>query len=204
MNTMPKIFAYLLTVTLAVVMPAMAAGKTNGRQSTSVSTTSLSKLEKDTLLWMREEEKVARDVYSTLYGVWNQSVFSNIASSEQNHMDAILKKIEKYRLEDPALASIGEFSNDALQTLFDNLVSAGRQSYVDALIVGATIEDMDILDLMNAIEETNELDLKTTYQSLLEGSKNHLRAFVGLLRDQDINYEPQYITQELFEAILDL
>jgi len=153
---------------------------------------------------MREEEKVARDVYLTLYDVWKESVFSNIASSEQNHMDAILKKIETYQLDDPALPAIGEFSNDELQAMFDGLVTAGLQSYTDALVVGATIEDMDILDLMNAIDETDELDLKTTYESLLEGSKNHLRAFVGLLRDQGDDYEPQYISSELFDAILAL
>jgi len=200
MNTMPKMLVYVLALALTVTMPVMAAGK----QSTQTTSPSLSQAEEETLLWMREEEKVARDVYLTLYETWKQDVFSNIADSEQEHMDAVLKKIELFDLVDPVIPGIGEFSVSALQSLYDNLVYDGKQAYVDALIVGATIEDMDILDLMKAIEETNNLSLKTTYESLLEGSKNHLRAFVGALRDQGEDYEPQYISQELFDAILAL
>jgi hypothetical protein len=68
--------------------------------------------------------------------------------------------------------------------------------------VGATIEDKDIMDLVAAIKATNNLSLKTTYENLLEGSKNHLRAFVGLLRKQGMDYAPQFIDQALFDAIL--
>ena len=68
--------------------------------------------------------------------------------------------------------------------------------------MGAIIEDKDILDLMNAIKGTKNLALKTTYQNLIEGSKNHLRAFVGLLKNQGIEYNPQFISQELFDAML--
>ncbi len=54
------------------------------------------------LIYTREEEKLARDTYLTLYGVWEMPVFSNIAASEQSHMDAVLRMLEKYGLEDPA------------------------------------------------------------------------------------------------------
>ena len=204
MKTMPKLIVYVLALAITVTMPVMAAGKQSGRQSTQTNTSSLSQAEEETLLWMREEEKVARDVYLSLYKTWKQNVFSNIADSEQNHMDAVLKKIEMFGLVDPVLPGLGEFSNSTLQSLYDNLVYDGKQSYVKALTVGATIEDMDILDLMKAIEQTTNLSLKTTYESLLEGSKNHLRAFVGLLRKQGEDYERQYISQELFDAILAL
>ena len=53
-----------------------------------------------------------------------------------------------------------------------------------------------------AIEATSNLALKTTYENLLEGSKNHLCAFAGLLQNQGIEYNPQYIDQALFDAIL--
>ncbi len=61
---------------------------------------------------------------------------------------------------------------------------------------------MDIRDISNAILKTENLALKTTYESLLEGPKNHLRAFVDLLEKQGIEYSPQYIDQALFDAIL--
>lgn len=198
------LIAYVLTLSLSLIMPAMAAGYKGGGQGgqSSQSTTTLTAEEQDTLLWMREEEKVARDAYLTLYKVWKQRIFKNIAASEQNHMDAILKKLDEYGLEDPVLPGVGQFSDPELQSLYDNLVAQGKQSYVDALLVGATIEDRDISDLMAAIEETNNLGLQNTYQNLLEASKNHMRAFVGRLRNLGLNYTPQYITQDLFDAVM--
>jgi len=134
--------------------------------------------------------------------LWNKRIFRNIASSEQQHMDTLLKQINSFNLDDTALPEAGIFYLDELQTLYGDLVEKGQDSYVDALEVGATIEDLDIDDLMKAIAATDNLSLKMTYQSLLEGSKNHLRSFIGLLEQQGVNYEPQYISQELFDAII--
>jgi len=197
-----KVFLTLMTLllTLTCTFTAQAGGKSGIKQQQTV--TLLSEEEESTLLWMREEEKVARDVYLTMFTQWNKTVFANIADSEQSHMDALLKKIESFGLIDPVLPAIGSFSNSELQALFDELVAKGHLSYVDALIVGATIEDMDIRDISAAIAQTSNLGLKTTYESLLEGSKNHLRAFVGLLEEQGVTYSPQYIEQALFDAIL--
>lgn len=191
-----------LILALACAFPVLAGGKpaTTSRSSAAVLTVT----EEATLLWMREEEKLARDVYLTLYKVWNKPIFSNIAESEQAHMDALLKKIELFGLIDPALPDVGDFANPELQALYDELVARGKLSYVDALTVGATIEDMDIRDIGNAIAETTNLPLKTTYESLLEGSKNHLRAFVDLLDQEGVEYSPQYIDQAVFDAILDV
>jgi hypothetical protein len=73
---------------------------------------------------------------------------------------------------------------------------------MDGLYVGATIEEIDMIDIQHALDRTKRLDLRTAYQNLLEGSKNHLRAFVAALAAQGIVYEPQYISQELYDAIL--
>ena len=200
MNIIKKTLSYALVLSLCCAFPVMARGPGAG-QNTQTSP-SLSAAEQDTLLWIREEEKLARDVYSTLYKVWKVRVFTNIAASEQRHMDALLKKIELYGLVDPALPQVGVFSQPEMQALYNELLAKGKLSKIDALIVGATIEDMDIRDLLDAIASTNNLGLQATYQNLLEGSKNHLRAFVGLLQNQGVDYEPQYIDQELFDAIL--
>ena len=73
-----------------------------------------------------------------------------------------------------------------------------------ALYVGATIEEIDMVDIQHAIDITNHIDVVVAYQNLLEGSKNHLRAYVNSLASQGFNYEPQYIDQELFDAIMGL
>lgn len=207
MKTRTKLIGFLVSLSLFCTLPAFARGpgaKAQGIRSnqTVQNLVPLSTAEQDTLLWMREEEKVARDVYLTLYKVWKKPVFNNIATAEQRHMDAILKKISLFGLTDPVLPSVGTFSNSELQVLYDDMSAQGKRSYVDSLVVGATIEDKDIMDLVAAIKATNNLSLKTTYENLLEGSKNHLRAFVGLLRNQGLDYAPQFIDQALFDAIL--
>lgn len=203
-TTTKKLIGFALILSLLSAFPALAREPSSeaSRLQTQQSVTTLSEAEQETLLFMREEEKLARDVYIVLYKSWNKNIFKNISSSEQQHMDAILKKIKLFGLTDPNSSKIGSFINPDLQELYNELIYQGRLSYNDALTVGATIEDMDILDLMNAIKGTKNLALKTTYQNLLEGSKNHLRAFVGLLKNQGIEYNPQFISQELFDAIL--
>lgn len=203
-TTTKKLIGFALSLSLLSAFPALAREPSSeaSRLQTQQSVTTLSEAEQETLLFMREEEKLARDVYIVLYKSWNKNIFKNISSSEQQHMDAILKKIKLFGLTDPNSSKIGSFINPDLQELYNELIYQGRLSYNDALTVGATIEDMDILDLMNAIKGTKNLALKTTYQNLLEGSKNHLRAFVGLLKNQGIEYNPQFISQELFDAIL--
>jgi hypothetical protein len=149
-------------------------------------------------------KKMARNAYLTVNKVWKKAVFKNIAASEQKHMDTLLKKISLFGLIDPTLPGAGYFNNQDIEDLHDQLIVQGNRSYVNALRVKATIEDVDIQDLMNALAHTNNLALKTTYENLLEGSKNYLHAFVGLLQKQGIKYRPQYKDQDLFDAILEI
>ncbi len=162
----------------------------------------LTENEKTDLLFMREEEKLARDVYLFLHEKHGLNIFKNIASSEQYHMDAILKILEKYGMDDPALEEIGVFTNADLQVLYNNLIAQGNTSLQDALKVGAIIEDVDIRDLDNAIETTTKIDLIEVYELLECGSRNHLRAFIGQLGSINEVYSPQFISIEAFDDII--
>jgi len=166
-------------------------------------TGNLSKAEKDGILYMREEEKLARDVYLTLYEKWKLPIFANIARSEQTHMDAVKLLIDKYGLEDPAEnKGVGEFKNPKIQELYNELVKMGNKSIEDALKVGAAIEEIDILDLQKHIAETNKEDIKIVYENLMKGSRNHLRAFTSTLAKYGVTYEPQYLSKEEYEKIV--
>ena len=57
--------------------------------------------EKYWLTYMREEEKLARDVYIFLYDKWGSQIFNNISVSEQTHMDAIKTLLDRYGIPDP-------------------------------------------------------------------------------------------------------
>jgi len=203
MKTINKTIVLLLALSLLTPLTASAkGGKHSGNNKPQTIIAELTVEQQETLLWMREEEKLARDVYLVLYDQWDVAVFKNIANSEQKHMNAILRKIKTFGLTDPAVAAEGEFTNPDLQQLYTNLVIQGEDSYINALIVGATIEDLDIADLIDAIEDTDNLSLKMTYQNLLEGSKRHLRAFTSLMKEQGVEYTPEYIEQDLYDAIL--
>jgi len=164
----------------------------------------LSKDEQLSLLFMREEEKLARDVYDYLYIKWSAQIFDNISSSEQSHMDAILALFNRYDLEDPAGGKEpGVFVNSDLQKLYDDLTNLGQKTIIDALKVGAAIEEIDIIDLKNALDSfVDNQDIKLVYDNLIKGSENHLRSFVKNLANQGISYQPQYLTQEEFDAII--
>ena len=173
---------------------------------TSVSTPSsiLTEVEIDGLVYMREEEKLARDVYLTLYNQWQLPIFKNIASSEQTHTDSVKTLLDRYNIEDPVKGKdIGEFTNRDLQALYNQLVETGQKSLADALKVGAAIEEIDILDLEERIAQTNNPDIQTVYENLMRGSRNHLRAFVSTLETQTGEvYQPQYLSQKVYDSII--
>ena len=155
------------------------------------------------LLYLREEEKLAHDVYVTLYAEWGLPVFQNISRSEQTHTDAIKALLDRYGLADPASASVGVFTNPSLQALYDALVAQGSKSVADALKVGAAIEEIDILDLQERLAQTDNADIQQVYNSLMSGSYNHLRAFASNLQSQTgETYQPQHLSAEAYQAIV--
>ena len=133
------------------------------------------------ILYMREEEKLAHDVYVQLYETFNHTIFLNISLSEKQHMDAMLRLIEYYNLEDPAKDNgLGEFLNDDLQDLYDILMKQAVD-LKSALGVGVVIEETDIVDISEYLEETDVKNLNLVYEHLLNGSYNHLDAFNKVL-----------------------
>ncbi|MBK1717837.1 DUF2202 domain-containing protein [Thiocystis violacea] len=188
---------------IMVAAPAFGAGP-RGSQPVQPVLADLDAQEAEALIFMREEEKLARDVYLAMDGLWQQLPFENIAQSEQKHMDAVKNAIDNYGLTDPSEANpLGVFTNTTLQQLYTDLTTLGETSYLEALQVGALIEEVDIEDLENTIAATNNLDLQTMYGNLLRGSRNHLRAFVAEIERQGVVYEAQLLSQEAVDEILD-
>jgi len=201
---MAGIAALTAAVIWAVAAPAAQASAAEADTPPAVSATSPAAAEVEALQYMREEEKLARDVYLALYEEWQLPIFQTIAGSESQHMEAMLTLIEKYGLTDPAAGKAeGEFTNPELQALYAQLVAQGSKSAVDALKVGATIEDLDIADLMEALENMTSDDIRFAMENLLRGSENHLRAFMRNLERTGDTYEPQYLDAETFAEILE-
>lgn len=133
----------------------------------------------ESLQYMLEEEKLAYDVYTTLYAKWGSRVFANISKSETNHQDELLAVMRSRGLADVRSQSVGVFKNQDLQQLYNKLIAQGSQSSQEAFKVGVAIEELDIVDLKKAINTLGQADtdVRAVYESLKRGSENHLSAF---------------------------
>lgn len=154
------------------------------------------------LLFLREEEKLARDVYLFSFEKYNLQIFKNISNSEAQHMSSVLNLLNKYNIDDPVSSEIGIFNNVELQNIYNILIEQSRISLLDAFKAGNKIEDLDIKDLSLNETRTDKLDLLIVYANLKCGSRNHLRNFnIQVLQNEGF-YIPEFISQEDFDGII--
>ena len=160
--------------------------------------------EAEALAFVREEELMAHDVYQAMYALYPIPVFNNISNSESIHAYAAKVLLDKYNLPDPAENHVqGVFANAAIQELYNNLVATGSESSNNAMVVGATIEDFDIADLIGHMSaDVDNQDIQYAFEQLHKGSRNHMRAFNAHLNFRNIVYTPQFISQEIFDGIV--
>jgi hypothetical protein len=165
-------------------------------------TTSISDDEKAGLIKMREEEKLAFEVYTFMDQKWDHQVFKNILQSENRHGDFVKGLLDKYDIKDPYIQTKGKYVNAEIQKLYKDLTTKGSQSLKDAFIVGAIIEDIDIADLDKLMASGTNKDLLEVYENLNRGSRNHMRAFSRQLDMMNVVYTPAYINKERYDSIL--
>ncbi|MFC1846519.1 DUF2202 domain-containing protein [Chloroflexota bacterium] len=188
--------SYLLLVVAVISMVVLSA-------CSSKQTEKLTDVEKEGIQYIYEVEKVARDVYQYFYDKWETPVQNIISGSEQSHMDIMKELIDKYDLGDPAEGNdYGEFSNSDLQQLYHDLTELGLSSEVDALSTAAMIEEFDIVEIRKYTNNTDRDDIISAYNKLVAGSESHLRIFVAKLKDQGVEYQPQYLSQQDYNQII--
>jgi hypothetical protein len=202
MKTLLKITLLLLTILSLNFITSCSKDENTDDNNESKPKNSISAADAEGLIFMREEEKLARDAYLYMYQEWGQQIFKNISGSEQSHMDLLLKRVEQYNLTDNVSQDTGVFNNTDLQQLYNQLIAKGKDSLVAGLIVGATIEEVDIVDLEKYINASDNEDLKCTYDVLLIGSRNHLRGFVKNMNNNNYSYTPQFLSQTDYDAII--
>ena len=163
----------------------------------------LSPPEKEGLLYMREEEKLARDVYLFLGEKFNARAFLNIAESEQTHMAYVKVLLDKYGIPDPVGSNPrGVFTNPEFTILYKELTQQGSVSIGEAYKVGMLIEELDLADLDRVLKETDNADIRILYQNLAKGSRNHLRSFSRQIEREAVTYKPVHISSSLYSKIL--
>ncbi len=155
------------------------------------------------LVYMVEEEKLARDVYAKMFELWGLRTFRNISNAEQRHVEHVRAVLKAQGLGDPTVpAKPGVFTDVRLQQLYDALVKQGSESLEAALAVGAAIEDKDISDLEALKPLTPNGDITAVYDALITGAENHMRSFAGQLKARGVEYKPEHISPERYSAIL--
>jgi hypothetical protein len=177
----------VLSSNLASVLPA----------STAIATS-----EADMLTYMKEEEKLARDVYTTLNAKWNNQVFANIANAETTHTNAVVTLMANLGLTNTTLLPVGEYENQEFYNLYNQLVAQGSVSLTEAYKVGALIEDKDIFDLSADMQSTSNASIILVFENLKMASSNHLRAFTKQLTALGVTYTPKYIDQATYTQIV--
>lgn len=162
----------------------------------------LSEVERADLLLMREEEKIARDVYAQLYERWGIMPFGHITGSEQAHMDMVGMLLRRFAVPDVVQGlPVGRFGTPQMQALHDQLMAQGLQSLEDAVAVGLHIEELDIADLRLTSSHTQNPEILLVYAELERGSRNHLRAFYRWKQRLGVHYQPGHLSLADFEQI---
>lgn len=173
--------------------------------SASLNAQTISDSEKAGILLMREEEKMARDVYQALNEKWDQMPFTHISESEIRHMAEMKTLIDKFKLEDPVQKikdQRGIYENQLLKKLYDELTLSGLTSLEAAFRAGAKVEEVDIRDLKAEMKKSTNEEIISTYTYLIGASENHLRAFVRNLKRLSVDYIPVALSKAEFDAII--
>jgi len=165
----------------------------------------LTNAEVESLKYLREEEFLAGDVYDYLSEIYSLPMFKNIGRSEDVHTEKVRELLEAYQIDDPAKNhKAGVYKNKDLQKHYNDLVALGERSLNDAIVVGLTIEEMDIHDLNEALKNViKENNIKVVYEFLLMGSHHHLKAFNFQAERLGVNYSPQFLSEKEFKAALE-
>ncbi len=163
---------------LRMVLPLLAvASMLTAFSPLPVPAAALTDSEADGLACIREEERLAHDLYVVLYDL--------------------------YGLPDPAQGMPpGEFSDPTLQALHGDLLPRGRESVEKALCVAALVEEADILALQERLAQTTQPHLTRAYQNLLQASGNHLRAFAMQIgRQTGVENVPQLLDAAAYASL---
>ncbi|MBN2664353.1 MAG: DUF2202 domain-containing protein [Bacteroidales bacterium] len=190
-----------LTLLLSLFSFVLKAQKPCLQQNTPLEP--ISQVEINQLKHIADEEKLAGDVYKTLFETWNLRVFDNISRAEDQHKKVVLQMIDKYDIDFIPQTVRGKYNDPKMEQLYLDLVTQGKKSIVDALKVGAMIEDLDIYDLNNALNnDVDSDDLTVVFSNIRQGSYHHIKAFTNNLKRYNEIYTPQYISQSEYNDIL--
>ena len=174
---------------MAVLLGAGLAGTAVATaQTPTASASSATAVTDDTrtadMAFSRDEERMARDLYTLFGQTYDAAIFNRIAASEQQHFDAVGTLLTSYGITDPAVGQpAGTYANADVQKLYDQWKAQGLTSVQDAYAVGVALEQTDIADLQGILARNSEADAQRVFTHLLAASQHHLDAFTNAVND---------------------
>lgn len=180
------------------VIPTPACECLNSRYASEA----LSAEETAALLFAREEAKMARDISLLLSERWGTQIFRNLYAAEQSNFEMLGCLTDKYRLHDPAFATPGVFSNEILQSMYNNLAGQGLNSHSDALRVSALVQEFGLYDLTNRGKQADNADIRVVFGSIMLDTRNNLRDMSTVMNGAGISYVTSYINAGLYQSIV--
>lgn len=199
-----KMIIFVALLALTSIIAATLPGSSNNCSFVQLKASGLiTPEEEQALTYMREEEKLAHDVYTFMNNKYDHKVFRNISSAETRHGGFVKELLDRYSVADPSDGKKeGEFTNSDLAAVYTRLTEKGGISLNEAFKCGAEIEELDISDLNKRIDQSTSPDVKQTLMNLRDGSYRHLQAFMRNLKANGESYTPVHLTQAQFDEIL--
>lgn len=193
----------LLMTFILPLLAITACNKDKNDPADQVTNTQISDTQKTQLFELYDEEKLAHDIYEQFFIAHSYTPFEHIMGAEEYHMTRVGEIMTAYGLQIPVNPP-GVFQFQRYQDAYDTWQPQGVADGQEACMIGAYIEEMDILDIIYAIENIGEKDdILAMYEELKMGSENHLRAFNRFLEMEfGVDYQPQLMDQAMFDAII--
>ena len=172
--------ALLLGAGLAGTSIAATQSLSDGAATAPAATATMDDTRTADLAYSRDEERMAMDLYTLFGQTYNAAIFTRIATSEQQHFDAVGTLLTTYAIADPAVGQpAGTYANSDVQKLYDQWKAQGLASVEDAYAVGVALEQADIADLQGMLDRNPDADVQQVFSHLLTASQHHLAAFTN-------------------------
>lgn len=165
------------------------------------STADLTASEIEYIYAVREDEKLARDLYYAFFNTYKLKAFENISKAEENHMKATERLLEYYGIEYPAAGERGKFANSVRQAQYDSLLQKGSTA-LEAFKVMAQYEEYNIVQYKKDLAGIVNPNVKIVIENLEKGSENHFKATIRQITALGGTYTAQLMTQEEYRAII--
>lgn len=153
---------------------------------------------------MREDEKLARDLYAyfwTRYPTAPQ--IQRISKAEESHIAAIETVLDYYEISYPAMSAPGVFEDSTRQALYDEL-ALKSETMLEAFQTMAFVEDRDLFAYKMVQSQITNANLSLLIENMIKASTNHLKAAIRQIFVRDGSYTSIYLSAEEYDAIIKL